>query len=246
MIDARVGLGEAVKGALTRREKARAAGEEGLWSSIIGPLAELIEVEAEDAPAVEAALGTLVQGLVVPSAASLNEARELGALGGRVTFLPVSYTESSPVGAAPAIRRHPPHESTVLRSGSRRTIAGLSRFRESLRERAWWRADCLAQHVHGSATTLVFLRRLPARDRRAPSTSRRRATCPIRSGGRGVRDERDRGAFPRSRRRSLDRRRSLITLPRHRGTTGVSICRSHRDLGQRSIVPLEARVESAQ
>ena len=105
MIDARVGLGEAVKGALARREKARAAGEDGLWASIIGPLAELIEVEAEDAPAVEAALGALVQGLVVPGAAALHAAREVGALGGRVTFLPVEYAESAATAACatPAI-----------------------------------------------------------------------------------------------------------------------------------------------
>lgn len=95
MIDARVGLGEAVKAALASRERAGST-DQGLFGSILGPLADLIEVDAADAQAVEAALGSLVQALVIPSASMLLGAADLAALSGRVTFLPIDTVGSTP------------------------------------------------------------------------------------------------------------------------------------------------------
>lgn len=104
MIQSRVGLGEAVKAALSRRDASRAAGDAGLFAGIMGPLAELIEVEAEDAPAVEAALGALVQGLVIPASSLLAGPTDAASLTGRVTFLPIDAAPVvlGPAGEAPA------------------------------------------------------------------------------------------------------------------------------------------------
>lgn len=83
----RVGLGEAVKGALERRDRSRAAGSDDLWARIQAPLAELIEVRTENAGAVEAALGPLLQALVVDRIDPTLDADALRELPGRVTLL---------------------------------------------------------------------------------------------------------------------------------------------------------------
>ena len=99
MVESRAGLGEAVKKVMARRDEAVAnAGDgsavTGLYGGVIAPLAELVEVDAADALAVESALGGNLQGLVVESLALLaaNQA-ELSQLPGRVTLLPVQCGE---------------------------------------------------------------------------------------------------------------------------------------------------------
>ncbi|MFI4854280.1 MAG: chromosome segregation protein SMC [Phycisphaerales bacterium JB065] len=101
MATARVGLGEAVRQLLERRDAIRAGeapeSHESVLEHIIDPLADLIEVDAEDAVAVEAALGSTLQALVVDRAYSLAECTDLSALPGRVTFLPVRDDDPSEI-----------------------------------------------------------------------------------------------------------------------------------------------------
>ncbi len=77
------GLGEAVRHVLDHRE--RGAG----FASVIGVLADLIEVDAEWAPIVEAALGENLQSLVIGSLVDLPSEEELRGLPGRAVFLPI-------------------------------------------------------------------------------------------------------------------------------------------------------------
>lgn len=100
MVESRAGLGESVKSVLERRDEAVSAPDDqitpetALYRSIIGPLADVIEVEAADAVAVEAALGVNLQALVVESLAVLAEHQgRLAGLPGRVTLLPVACGE---------------------------------------------------------------------------------------------------------------------------------------------------------
>jgi len=93
MATARVGLGEAVRKLLERRDEIQngstAEPHEGVLEHIIDPLADLIEVDADDAVAVEAALGSTLQAVVVDRAFALADCTDLTALPGRVTFLPI-------------------------------------------------------------------------------------------------------------------------------------------------------------
>lgn len=93
MATARVGLGEAVRKLLQRRDEIRAGSDadahEGVLEHIIDPLADMIEVDSNDAVAVEAALGSTLQALVVDRAFALADCTDLTALPGRVTFLPI-------------------------------------------------------------------------------------------------------------------------------------------------------------
>lgn len=87
MDQTRAGLGEAVKSILERRDSDAAAGVQGPYSKVIAPLADLIQVEAQDALAVEAALGPSLQALFVESLGDVAEPRVLDTLAGRVTFV---------------------------------------------------------------------------------------------------------------------------------------------------------------
>lgn len=87
MVESRVGLGEAVRDVLARRDSGSG------FQSVLAPVADLIDVDAELAPAVEAALGEGLQSLVVESLAAMPTAEELGTLAGRVTFLPMAGLE---------------------------------------------------------------------------------------------------------------------------------------------------------
>ena len=125
MASARVGLDEAVKGVLERRDEALAAHEDNLFARIRGTLAELIEVNAQHAPAVEAALGPLLQGLVVERLDPVADQPVLDDLPGRVTFLPL---------ASPATASSPaPIDLPELMSTRVRRIASLIRCDESVR-----------------------------------------------------------------------------------------------------------------
>ncbi len=103
MATARVGLGEAVRKVLERRDEIREGAEPGdgeaVFTHIINPLADLIEVDSEDAVAVEAAFGATLQALVVDRAFSLAECGDLTTLPGRVTFLPVRNEETTDSGS---------------------------------------------------------------------------------------------------------------------------------------------------
>ncbi|MEM0982549.1 MAG: chromosome segregation protein SMC [Planctomycetota bacterium] len=79
----RVGLGEAAREAMRRREEG-----EG-FSAVIAPLAELIETESRHAAAVEAAIGQDLDALVLAHAEALPEDEELATLPGRVRFAPI-------------------------------------------------------------------------------------------------------------------------------------------------------------
>ncbi len=98
MAESRVGLGEAVKLVLDRGAQDREAGEHAsLFARVVAPLADLIRVDAADAPAVEAALGTLLQALVIDRVEPTKDREALDALTGRVTLLPI---EASPAAAS--------------------------------------------------------------------------------------------------------------------------------------------------
>lgn len=83
MVDAKAGYADAVRAVLRARDEGAAFG------GVLGPLGELIETDAEHASAVEAALGSVLQALMLKSAAELPGPGELAGLGGRVTFFPL-------------------------------------------------------------------------------------------------------------------------------------------------------------
>lgn len=82
MVRSREGLDDAVRSVLEKHETG-----EG-FSTVLGSLAELIEVGASDAPMVESALERSLQAVVVESMSEMPRQQELDSLPGRVTFLP--------------------------------------------------------------------------------------------------------------------------------------------------------------
>lgn len=124
MVEARVGLGEAVRVVLSRRD----AGEG--FAGVVAPLAELIDVERAYAGAVEAALGATLRSLVVRTLADLPSAEEVSALPGRVTFVPLSGLG---VGTARTVPAHRWSESRldgeVVSSGRAVPLRGVVRWR---------------------------------------------------------------------------------------------------------------------
>ncbi|MEO1129464.1 MAG: AAA family ATPase, partial [Planctomycetota bacterium] len=88
MIESRVGLSDAARMSLERGDADRAAGRTSVFTKIESPLADLIDVEAPDAPPVEAALGQNLQGLVIDSLSTVCDSKELEELKGRVVFVP--------------------------------------------------------------------------------------------------------------------------------------------------------------
>ncbi|MEM1423958.1 MAG: AAA family ATPase, partial [Planctomycetota bacterium] len=104
MAASRVGLGEAVKRVLDRGVTDREAGDtHTLPARVRAPLAELISVEAEDAPAVEAALGTLLQSLVIDRVETDRDREALDALTGRITLLPLDGAAGDDAPTLPAL-----------------------------------------------------------------------------------------------------------------------------------------------
>jgi chromosome segregation protein len=87
MDEARVGLGDAARAVLARRD----AGEG--FAGVVAPLADLIETDRAHASAVEAALGANLQALVIRSLADMPTAEERASLAGRVVFVPLAGLE---------------------------------------------------------------------------------------------------------------------------------------------------------
>jgi chromosome segregation protein len=92
MVETRAGFAEAVRAAMSLREKGEA------FSGVIAPLADLIDVRDDvmghagwgAASAIEAALAADLQGLVCVSTQTLPTRDELAKLPGRVEFLPMA------------------------------------------------------------------------------------------------------------------------------------------------------------
>jgi len=88
MAEGRVGLGEAVRALLARRDEVLASpdADHPLFSRIVAPLAELIEVAPEHATAVEAALGDAIRAVIVEGGLESIVAAEGERFDGRVLF----------------------------------------------------------------------------------------------------------------------------------------------------------------
>jgi len=125
MIHSREGFAEPVREVLARKES-------GAFSGVIAPLADLIEFESVEGitPAVaeigvEAALGSLLQALVLESVNTLPSPAEIAALPGRVTFLPI---QGSGVPVAPFTAAQ---ELEILSAGRVRSVRSMLRSRGS-------------------------------------------------------------------------------------------------------------------
>ena len=119
----REGFGDAVRSVLDARD----AGDG--FEGVIGAVADLIEANSDDAEAVEAALGTALQSLVVRSAMDIPGSEELSSLKGRVTFLPLSTSGIDPLCMS---TRSP--MDTVLRGGRVTSLRPLVRIRAAASE----------------------------------------------------------------------------------------------------------------
>ena len=100
MVDSRTGFAQAVRQVLAARDS-----EKGLFSGVIAPLADVVEtragIDTEIAAAVEAALGSDLQGLVISGLANLPGREDFAAVKGRVTFLPMrGLPEGKPTAVA--------------------------------------------------------------------------------------------------------------------------------------------------
>jgi chromosome segregation protein len=101
MVQGRVGYAQAAREVLARRDRG-----EG-FASVLGSLADLIEmrpdVDADAAAAFEAALGTDLESMVVPSLDTLPDQSELAVLPGRVAFLPLVGLDGLPTEPVPSL-----------------------------------------------------------------------------------------------------------------------------------------------
>lgn len=125
MVQSREGFAEPVREVLSRKEK-------GEFTGVIAPLADLIEFETIDGmtastaeTGVEAALGALLQALVVESTSTLPGPAEIAALPGRVTFVPVQTIGPAPIPIASA------EELEAISAGRVRRVRSLIRARSS-------------------------------------------------------------------------------------------------------------------
>lgn len=127
MVDSREGFADAVKDVLDRRDAASA------FTSVIAPLADLLSTDAAHAAAVEASLGSLLQGLVIPSIDASPSAEEVASLRGRVTFVPLTSLPVSHEAPSPDIATLEPRVSR-LRDAVRpsREVPGLDALLDRL------------------------------------------------------------------------------------------------------------------
>ncbi|UYV12697.1 MAG: chromosome segregation protein SMC [Phycisphaera sp.] len=117
VLASREGLGQPAREVLDR--VARGEG----FGTVIAPLAELIRVPIEHAPQVEAALGSLLAALVVPSMDAMPSREDLATLTGRVSFVPLGI-------GVPAVEERYDHAAfAALRAAGRllplREVAGV-------------------------------------------------------------------------------------------------------------------------
>ncbi len=117
VLASREGLGQPARDVLQR-----AASGDG-FATVIAPLAELIRVPIEHAQQVEAALGSLLSALVVPSMDAMPGREELATLTGRVSFVPLGL-------GVPAAAQRPDHAAfEAMRAAGRllplREVAGV-------------------------------------------------------------------------------------------------------------------------
>ncbi len=96
MVESRLGLGDAARDALDQRARGEAFG------AVLCPLADLIDTDTAHAAPVEAALGALLQALIIESAGAAPGADELARLKGRVTFIPLRSPAIPPTSEIPA------------------------------------------------------------------------------------------------------------------------------------------------
>jgi len=98
MVDAHAGLDDAPRAVLNRKNTDSG---DGPFSCVLAPLADLIETDAPHAQAVEAALGSNLQALVVRSMTELIDSGALRELSGRVVFLAADSTQDTPDCVSP-------------------------------------------------------------------------------------------------------------------------------------------------
>jgi chromosome segregation protein len=98
----------------------------------MAPLADLIETDRAHAAAVEAALGSNLQALVIGSLSQMPSAEELAALSGRVVFVPLAGLEYRGEQATPAHRwADDTVDPSVLQSGRVTRLTDVVRMREA-------------------------------------------------------------------------------------------------------------------
>lgn len=117
VLESREGLGQPAREVLEK-----AARGDG-FGTVVAPLAELIRVPIEHAPQVEAALGSLLAALVVPSMDAMPGREDLATLAGRVSFVPLGL-------GVPAVEERYDHAAfAALRAAGRllplREVAGV-------------------------------------------------------------------------------------------------------------------------
>jgi len=84
MVSQRVGLDEAVRDVLSRKQAGKA------FAGVVGVLADLVDASRADAATVETAMGEYLQALVVPNLHDSLSADELATLAGTVAFVPLA------------------------------------------------------------------------------------------------------------------------------------------------------------
>lgn len=127
MVDARAGYADAVRNVLTAREAGQG------FTGVVAPLGELIETEADHASAVEAALGSALQALIIRSGPDLPAANELASLAGRVTFFPLPSGEVATTSSDQS--EHSTPIDAVAQDLEFATSGRLTRLRTAVRAR---------------------------------------------------------------------------------------------------------------
>ncbi|MDX2117845.1 MAG: chromosome segregation protein SMC [Planctomycetota bacterium] len=140
MVQSREGFAEPVREVLQRKAQAAAGGaaEPGDFAGIIAPLADLIELDANAGvestraeAAIENALGTMLQALVVESPTTLPSAAAMASLPGRVTFIPIGSLAIVPLPDTLAAQADAARELEVTSAGRVRRVRSLVKARDA-------------------------------------------------------------------------------------------------------------------
>ncbi len=138
MAASRTGFGEAVRRVLELRDGGEA------FTGVMGALADLIDADRDSAEAVEAALGSTLQSLIVPTSGDLPGSAELDRLDGRVSFLPVCA-----VGDCDGFTLARDPLDTLVASGRVRALRPMVRLRDEARERLGEKGERLLDRLLG-------------------------------------------------------------------------------------------------